>query len=205
MKSFAALLLALLAPLQSQAAVISFAERLDATGTSSTFTLARSPNNFNQHTQIYHDTSFTYRNVPGYLSGADAVRTRFSDSQDADYQLHVTLEVPAKVFLVIDDRIEDVATIMPWLASMGFVDTGDSADYLFSGTYVRTLSVYSGNFPAGDLVLPQQDSPLVDGVTLCGMYTVGAVAIVPEPGSAPLVSVGLAVCLMRRRGSGRNL
>ncbi|GAA5129404.1 hypothetical protein JIN84_03310 [Luteolibacter yonseiensis] len=191
------LVLALVVSPPLPAAVISFAERLDSTGANPTFLLTHSANNFRPHLPIYYDYSFIYRNVPGYLLGADSVKTRYGDSQDANYRLRLTLDVPARLFLIIDDRIEDIAATMPWLATMGFVDTGDNADYLYSGTFVRTLSIYRADFPAGDVVLPEQNSPLV-GTERGGMYVIGAVSTIPEPCAALLLAAAGAMWVRRR-------
>lgn len=197
MKALAPQFLALAFSFPLSAAVISSAERLDSTGMNQTFMLTHSANNFRSHVPIYYDYSFTYRNVPGYLSGADSLRTRYGHSQDADYQLRLTLDVPATLFLIIDDRIPDIAGTMPWLETMGFKDTGDNADYLYSGTFVRTLSIYSANFPAGDVVLPEQNSPLV-GTERGGMYLIGATSSIPEPHMALLLIVGGGIWVWRR-------
>jgi len=197
MKAIALTFLALVVSLPLCAAVISSAERLDSTGVNPTFLLTHSADNFRSHLPIYYDYSFTYRNVPGYLLGADSVKTRYGDSQDADYRLRLTLDVPATLFLIIDDRIEDIAATMPWLATMGFVDTGDNADYLYSSSYVRTLSIYRADFPAGDVVLPEQNSPLV-ATERGGMYVVGAVSNIPEPGAALLLLASGGIWMRRR-------
>lgn len=197
------LLIVLGFPAIMQAGVISAATRLDATGPNATFILTSSANNFSPHTQIWYNYSFSYRNVPAYLKGADSLRTLFQDNEDTDYQLRLTLNAPATLFLLVDDRIDDVATAMPWLAPLGFTETGDFADYLYSNSYVRTLSIYSASFPAGDVVLLPQDSqhnhPLADGSIAPGMYVIGASASVPEPASSWLLLLGPAGFLYLRR------
>src|SRR5258706_5121165 len=112
---------------------------------------------------IWNDSSFTYGPPPSYLSGADYIQMVDGDRADTDYQLSIALSQPAIVYLIIDDRIGNLASTMPWIASMGFTDTGNNllvAD--------NVSSIYSGLF-SSQLVVRQQNS----GVNT-HMYTVAA-------------------------------
>ncbi|MES2569431.1 MAG: PEP-CTERM sorting domain-containing protein [Verrucomicrobiota bacterium] len=173
--------------------VISSAQRLDPGA--GAVSVTSSPNTFKLFTQVWRDYTFTFRTTPSYLVGADMVMTHyFTDSADPDFQLRLTLAVPATVFLLIDDRVPDVATGMPWVASLGFTDTGDEAAIQIAGdSLLTTSSIYSARFPAGEVVLLQQNS--MPGNS--GMFTVGAA--VPEPTSTLLLLGGAMFCLRRRR------
>ena len=181
-----ALLLTLITSLPLHAAIISSFQRLDPT-TETTSLI----HNFPGGGQVWTGNTFLFRTFLSYLVGGDFVRTSYIDSSDADFQLRVTLDVPATLFLLIDNRAPDVATTMPWVAALGFTDTGNDAVIEVSvNSVLTTSSIYSGNFPAGDVVLLQQNAP-----GNVGMYVVGAV---PEPASLSLVLFGGLICCHRR-------
>ena len=185
-----ALLLTLITSLPLRAAVISSIERLDSIIEPSRETTLT--HNFTGFGPVWSDHTFTFRPfLPNYLIGGDLIRPSYYDSDDADFQLRVTLDAPATLFLLIDDRAPNVATTMPWVAAFGFTDTGDDVVVAVSpNSNLTTSSIYSGNFPAGDVVLLQQNAP-----GNVGMYLVGAV---PEPSSAILLLSGAVFCLRRR-------
>ena len=184
-----ALLLALFGTLPLRAAVISSFERLDPG-------IHRSdpyPNIFQGGgTPVWSDYTFLFFPAPRYLIGAELVRTQYSvDNTDPDFQLRVTLDVPATVFLLIDNRVPDVSTLMPWVAALGFHDTGDDVPVTVLPT---ALSNYSGSFPAGDIVLLPQNAP-----GSVGMYVVAATPStnIPEPASLSFLLIGAAFCFRR--------
>ena len=183
-----ALLLTLITSLPLRAAVISSIERLDSIIEPSRETTLT--HNFAGFGPVWSDHTFTFRTVPNYLIGGDLVRTSYRDHDDADFQLRVTLDAAATLFLLIDNRAPDVATTMPWVAALGFTDTGDDAVIAVSpSSNLTTSSIYSGIFPAGDVVLLQQNAP-----GNVGMYLVAAV---PEPASLSLLLFGSLICLRR--------
>ena len=191
MKAFV-LVLVLFGALPLRAAIISSIERLDSAVPPATL-LFHSSLSFLPGFPVWSNTSFQFRSVPSYLIGADQVRTAyFTDSSDPDYQLRLTLAVPATVYLIIDDRAPDVATAMPWVAALGFTDTGDDAVIQVSADQVlTTASIYGGSFPAGNVILLQQN----DVPNHSGMFTVAAV---PEPASSSLFLCGVVFCYRRR-------
>jgi hypothetical protein len=182
---------ALFSALPARAHLISSIERLDtATPPNS---LSHSDFTFRSGFPVWSDSTFQFRSAPSYLFGADQVRTRYLiDSSDPDFRLRITLEVPATVFLLIDNRAPEVSMLMPWVAALGFTDTGeDAAIQVSNDSLLTTASIYRAQFPAGDLVLLQQND--VPGNS--GMYTV---AVIPEPASLALLVVGAGMSLRRR-------
>ena len=195
-----ALLLTLITSLPLRAAVISSVERLDP----GIHRPDPYPNIFSGFGPVWSDYTFLFGPAPSYLLGAELVRTQYSvDNTDPDFQLRVTLDVPATVFLLIDNRAPDVATAMPWVSALGFTDTGDEARIVVGNSTLTMLSIYSGNFSAGDLVLLQQNAP-----GNVGMYIAAATPStnVPEPASLSFLLIGAAFCFRRPslRATDRN-
>ena len=180
------LLFAFLGSLPLRGAIISSFERLDSPlPPGNQFTLHR---NFDGRAPVWSDYTFVFAGVPNYLIGADIVRTPYtSEVGNADFRLRITLEQSATVFLLIDNRVPDVATALPWVSALGFADTGD--DVIFR--QITTASIYTGSFPAGQLTLFEQNG--APGQS--GMYVVGAV---PEPGCLASFLAGTALCFRRR-------
>jgi MYXO-CTERM domain-containing protein len=178
---------------EARAGVIVAAERLDGGGPSPALRHAPAPT-FSPHTQIWIDYTFVWGATPAYLRGADQVLTRLSpDTADPAYRLRLTLSRDAFVYLLIDDRAPAVAAHMPWVAQLGFADTGDEAEMDLAGRFVNA-SVYRATVPAGDLVLLQQNTH----PNVAFMYTVAATPV-PEPGAVGLGAVAGIWVLSRRR------
>lgn len=198
MKYLAPLLLATIT-VTARGSVISSIERLDAGGGNNS--VVHSANNFKPNWPVWFDYTFTFRTAPSYLYGADHVRTRYMvDNLDADYQLRVTLDTAATVYMLIDDNLPNPLTKMPWAATMGFTDTGDQAVIQISADNVKTTaSIYAAQFPAGDLTFLQQN----DTTSQSGMYTLAAVNV-PEPACAALLAVGGLLTLRRQKWGKRE-
>jgi hypothetical protein len=171
-----------------QAKIISAVERLDGGAAPRLRDGAVAPT-FAGLTPIWSDYAFFALDAPAYLRGSDLLMTRYNfDKIDPDYQLRVTLARPATVFVMVDDRVPDVPTTMPWLAALGFVDTGDNLDVRVSFDQRLTFtSIYRADFSAGPVVLLEQHDSNVNS----GMYFVAAV---PEPGTLVLVFVAVCAC-----------
>jgi hypothetical protein len=60
------------------------------------------------------------RGMPGYLIGGDYVKTFNNDKVNHDIRIEVTVAVPARLFILLDDRLEPPE----WLRD-GFQNTGD--------------------------------------------------------------------------------
>ena len=77
---------------------------------------------------VWRGYSFIFESTPQYLRGADQILNTFDvDRRDPDFALQVTLAQPATVYLLIDDRVPNIAAEMPWVAALGFTDNGDAA------------------------------------------------------------------------------
>jgi hypothetical protein len=144
-------------------------------------------------TQIWNDYTFLWGATPGYLRGADQVLTSLNaDTADPDYRLRLSLSRDANVYLMVDDRVPGgVAARMPWVAQLGFADTGDDVVWNLAG---RFTSIYRATVPAGDLVLREQNTSPNDAF----MYVVGA-APVPEPAIGLLGAAAVSLVERRRR------
>jgi len=119
------------------------------------------------------DRTHVYRNVPVSLAGAEYVLLANADKTVADHELIVTLAQPAVVYLLLDNRLghgnvlvpdpdmvaDPAAAGMSWVSTLGFVDTGLNVgiDEMADGDIDNWSSVYVQEFPAGPLVLGQQN------------------------------------------------
>jgi hypothetical protein len=175
----------------ARASVITSAERLDG-GELPWLRYAPAPT-FAPNTQIWKDYTFICGTTPRYLRGADQVLTSLNaDTHDPDYRLRLSLSQDANVYLLIDDRVPDVRTQMPWVAQLGFADTRDDAVMNLAGRFVNA-SIYHARVPAGDLVLLRQNT----SPDVAFMYTVGA-SPVPEPAAGLIAAAGLLLSRHRR-------
>ena len=146
-------------------------------------------------TQIWNDYTFLWGATPGYLRGADQVLTSLNDdTPDPDYRLRLSLSRDANVYLIVDDRVPGgVAAHMPWVAQLGFADTGDDAVWNLAGRFVNA-SIYRAAVPAGDLVLREQNTSPNDAL----MYVVGATPV-PEPAIGWVGAAAAVPLALRRR------
>jgi hypothetical protein len=126
------------------------------------------PNPLNENALCYVDRAHQYRSVPAYLIGAEYVMTANDDKDNGSHELDVTLSEAVTVYLFLDNRLQPSGTGagtgqgvnpnlsgMPWVAAMGFTDTGDdiAIDEAGDGTIDRWSSVFSKKFPAGTITL----------------------------------------------------
>jgi hypothetical protein len=101
------------------------------------------------------------------LDGAEYIKTANDDKGNATLNHAVTISQTASVYLILDNRlggsagglnVDPILTGMPWLATMGFVDTGydigidESAD----GDIDQYSSLFLADFPAGVVNIPGQ-------------------------------------------------
>ena len=143
---------------------------------------------------MWQNYTFFITERPNYLQGSDRVLLSYEDAADVDYRLTLELAIAASVFIMIDDRVASISLGMPWVAALGFVDTGDYVTVSEAGP-LRTFSIYRADLPAGQVTFQQQSTP--PGMT--GMYGLAALPLVPEPSAVLLLGVGTAITLARRR------
>jgi len=138
------------------------------------------------------DRMHQYNSIPSYLLGAEYVKVANDDKTQWDYKLNVTLSQPARLCLLLDNRLGHgtIAGGDPnlnpdlWSAGMWwvyepngpgiFVDTGLNIgiDEEGDGVVDQWASVYVKNFPAGTFTLfPQND---LTGPIARNMYGVAA-------------------------------
>lgn len=155
--------------------------------------------------------------IPAYLLGGDYIMSGNDNRDNADYQLDVTVAVPATAYMLIDNRLSDGdgdtpptfdETHMQWILDGGWtaVSTGANRasdltlpdevgiDEGADGGINQWYSIYGKDFPAGTFSLYQADNA---GRNMYG------VVVVPEPSTMILLgSAALAlVCGLRRRRS----
>jgi len=140
-----------------------------------------------------------YKNVPAYLIGADYVMTANNDRTVANVEYDVTLAGSTTLYLFIDNRVGDAdkntpptlgGGVMDWVASMGFVATGDvlNIDEKGDGTIENYSSIYKLANASGTLTLYQQNA---------GSLNMYGIAAIPEPATVALL--GLGALVLRRR------
>lgn len=118
------------------------------------------------------------------LFGADYVRTANDDRNVADFSLTLNFNGTVDLYLFIDDRVGDnsnanpptLGALMPWVAALGFVDTGlnigldEGGDGVGPGAGINQFgSIYKKSGVSGSIVLGAQN----DG-TARNMYGVAA-------------------------------
>ena len=142
------------------------------------------------------DRTHVYKNVPGYLAGiAEYVRIDNDDRSTADFLLDLVLSWEADVYVFIDCRVGDGEgdnpptlsdTVMPWVAQMGFADTGDQIDIDEGndGDIDQHFRIYKARFQAGTVTLKEQNN----GGSR-NMYGVAAVLIDPTFNPTPEVDI----------------
>ncbi|MFH1718402.1 MAG: fibronectin type III domain-containing protein, partial [Planctomycetota bacterium] len=122
------------------------------------------PNPLGEDEPCYVDRVHQYNEIPEYLIGADYVITANDNKNQSAYELDITLSQNATLYVFVDNRMGgaagglDVApniTGMPWLDSMGFVDTGDDIgiDEGADGDIDQYSSIFSLAVKAGTVTI----------------------------------------------------
>ncbi|MCC7568935.1 MAG: hypothetical protein KO463_04900, partial [Candidatus Methanofastidiosa archaeon] len=150
----------------------------------------------NEGSLCFSDRTHTYKNIPAELAGiAEYVITCNDDKDNPNHELDITLSARADVYLILDFRLGDgsnadpptLTSIMPWLGTMGFVDTGLKVDIDENndGSINQYGQLYVAQFAPGMLTLEEQN----DGGSR-NMYGVAAVLVDPTFNPAPSVNAG---------------
>jgi hypothetical protein len=162
----------------------------------------------------YLDDSANNLPVLNYLVGGEYILSGNDNRDNAGYRLDVTLNSPATVYMLIDNRLSDAdganppkfdATHMQWILDQGWTATahgmnrfGNVAvpdevpiDEGADGTINQWYSVYQKGFGPGTFTVYQADNA---GQNMYG------VVVVPESGTLILLGLGgVAVLTFRRR------
>jgi hypothetical protein len=110
------------------------------------------------------DRSHVYADIPESILGAQYVMLANDNKNMSSYELDLTLEANATLYVFVDNRMgssgggKDVdpdITGMPWLADMGFVDTGEDIgiDESFDGGINQYFSIYSLSVTVGTVTI----------------------------------------------------
>jgi hypothetical protein len=143
--------------------------------------------------------------IPAYLLNQEYILSGNDNRDNATYRLDVTIGSPARVYMLIDNRLTDTnnanpptfdATHMQWIVNGGWTATANGLnragnpgvpdevafDEGADGTINQYYSVYHKDFPAGTFALLQADNA---GQNMYG------VVVVPEPAAITLMFLGL--------------
>jgi len=154
----------------TKAAIITNVVRRNPDGNSGDTEPQIAPNPLNEDQPCYVDRAHQYNSVPAYLIGAEYVMTANDDKDNGSHELDVTLSEPVTVYLFLDNRIQGSGqgtggqgvnpnlSGMPWVAAMGFTDTGDDIgiDEAGDGDIDNWSSVFSKKVLAGTYTLKGQ-------------------------------------------------
>jgi hypothetical protein len=154
--------------------------------------------------------------IPSYLVGGEYIMSGNDNRDNNPYNLAVTINSPARVYMLIDNRLSDTsnanpptfdATHMQWILDQGWLATTGGLNRFASpsvpdevpidegadATINQYFSVYYKDFAAGTFNLLQAEN--------AGQNMYGAVVqpVVPEPTASVLCSLGLLGLLGSRR------
>ncbi|MDH7600006.1 MAG: hypothetical protein QHH07_10305, partial [Sedimentisphaerales bacterium] len=118
---------------------------------------------------VFLDRTHVYREIPGFLLGAEYVMLSNNDKTTANYELEIALSADAYLYLFIDNRVGDdtvdspptLPGVMQWVIDMGFQSTNTQigVDERGAGIPNGWSAVYRLKVPAGTVVLgPQNDN-----------------------------------------------
>jgi len=153
--------------------------------------------------------------IPGYLVGSEYIMSGNDNRDNATYRLDVTVSTAARVYMLIDNRLNDgsganpptfTTTNMQWILDQGWLATANGLNRTLNlgvpdevpldegadDTINNWYSVYYKDFAAGTFALLQPDNA---GRNMYGVV----ISVVPEPGTLALFALGAAVILFRRR------
>ena len=177
----------------TQAAWITAVVRRNPDGNSGDTEPQIAPGTLKEDALCYVDRAHQYNSIPAYLIGAEYVLTANDDKDNGSHELDVTLSEAATVYLFLDNRLQASGTGtggqgvnpdlsgMPWVAAMGFTDTGNDIgiDEAGDGDIDNWSSVFSKKFPAGTITL--KGDPQGYGGNMYGVAVIGPQARNPNP------------------------
>ncbi|MBN1817112.1 MAG: LamG domain-containing protein [Sedimentisphaerales bacterium] len=157
----------------------------------------------NEGSTCFSDRTHAYKNIPPELAGiAEFVITCNDDKDNPNHELDIVLSARANVYLILDFRLGDesnanpptMTSIMAWVATMGFVDTGLKVDIDENndGSIENYGQLYVAEFPAGMITLREQNN----GGSR-NMYGVAAIMVDPTFNPAPSVNAGADIAVAK--------
>jgi len=122
------------------------------------------PNPLGEGELCFVDRTHVYADVPEYLIGADYIMLANDNKGQSAYELDITLSQNCTLYVFVDNRmggaagglgVDPIITGMPWLDSMGFVDTGDDIgiDESADGSINQYFSIFSLSVKAGTVTI----------------------------------------------------
>ncbi|MGD8501944.1 MAG: hypothetical protein PVJ86_14930, partial [Phycisphaerales bacterium] len=121
------------------------------------------PNPLDEDELTFVDRTHQYNEIPTYLIGAQYIMTANDNKNVSAYELDVTMEADATLYIFIDNRMGAAAgglgvdpdlTGMAWIANEGWEDTGDDIgiDESGDGDIDQYSSVFAKEASAGTTV-----------------------------------------------------
>jgi hypothetical protein len=142
--------------------ITAIAHRNTAAGAPETPQIA--PNPLGEDALTYVDRTHQYNDVPAFLVGAQYVMLANDNKGQGNYELDITLSKNATIYVFVDNRmgggagtkgVNPIVTGMPWLTTLGFVDTGEDIgiDESGDGSINNYSSVFAADVKAGTVTL----------------------------------------------------
>jgi hypothetical protein len=121
------------------------------------------PTPLEENALTFVDRTHVYADIPEFILGAQYVMLANDNKNMSAYELDLTMEADATLYVFVDNRmggaaggkdVEPNIDGMPWLTDMGFVDTGEDIgiDESFDGSINQYFSIYSLSVSAGTTV-----------------------------------------------------
>jgi len=152
---------------------------------------------------------------PGYLIGGDYIMSGNDNRDNAGYQLDITVNQPARAYMLIDNRLPDGVnttppqfgpTAMQWMLDQGWLASANGInrtanpavpdevafDEGANDTIDQWMSIYYKDFNTGTFTILQADNA---GRNMYGVV----VQPIPEPATAAMFGLGLLALARRRR------
>lgn len=158
---------------------------------------------------------FQVQPIPAYLIGNEYIMSGNDNRDNASYNLSVSLTGAARVFMLIDNRLQDGDNLTPptfgpanmqWIVDDGWLGSNNGLNRFANpgvpdevpidegadGTVNQWYSVYYKDFAGGTFNLFQADNA---GRNMYGVV----IAPIPEPATASFAGLAIAGLLLRRR------
>jgi hypothetical protein len=159
---FSILLIAMFA-VSAHAQFISSVEHRN-TDTDAAETPEIAPTLLEENALCFLDRTHVYADIPESILGAQYVILANDNKNMSTYELDLTMSANSTLYIFVDNRmggsaggkdVDPVIDGMPWLADMGFVDTGEDIgiDESFDGGINQYFSIYSLQVTVGTVTI----------------------------------------------------